>query len=95
MKSYVVAAVLASAASALAFIRVYKRSGTGTFFYFCICSILLFISASAAAIGGLSPASIVYTIPLADISIAAFGVSMAVASGSLAYSFRLAGERFD
>ncbi len=95
MKLYVVAAVLASAAGALAFIRVYKRSGPGTFFYFCLCSILIFISASAAVIGSLSPASIAYMSPLVDISIAAFGISMAVASGWLAYSFRLAGERLD
>lgn len=45
--------------------------------------------------GSLSPGLIAYTRPLVDISLALFGVSMAVASGWLAYTFRLAGERID
>jgi hypothetical protein len=95
MELYIAAAVLTSAAGALAFLQVHKRSRSGTFFYLCICSILVFISASAAAIGGLSPALIAYTSPIIDISIAVFGVSMAVASGWLAYTFKMAGERVD
>ncbi|HEY3422960.1 MAG TPA: hypothetical protein VGK13_07340 [Methanocellaceae archaeon] len=92
---YMLIAVLASAAGALAFLLVHKKSGTGTFFYLCLCSTLVFISTCAAAIGSLSPALIAYAGPLVDISIALFGVSMAAASGWLAYTFKLAGERFD
>ena len=72
MKLYLVAAVLASAAGALAFILVNKSSRSGTFFYLCLCSILLFISASAAAISSLSPVLIAYTSPIIDVSIVIF-----------------------
>ncbi len=95
MELYMVDAVLASAAGALAFLQVHKRSGSGTFFYLYLCSTLVFISASAATIGSLSPALIAYTGPLIDISIAVFGISMAVVSGWLVYTFKLAGERID
>jgi hypothetical protein len=87
--------VLASAAGLIAFIQVHKKSGSGTFFYLCVCSVLIFISAIAATIGSLNPALFAYTRPLVDISIAAFGISMAVASGWLIHTFKLAGERVD
>ena len=45
--------------------------------------------------GSISPGLIAYTSPIVDISLALFGVSMAVASGWLTYTFRLAGERID
>ncbi len=95
MKLYLIAAVLTSATGALAFILVNKSSRSGIFFYLCLCSILLFISASAAAISSFSPVLIAYTSPLIDISIVFFGISLAVASGWLAYSFKLAGEHVD
>ena len=95
MELYLAVAVLASAAGALAFLAVHKKSGANTFFYMCICSILVFISSAAAMIGSLSPELIAYTSPLVDISLALFGVSMAVASGWLTYTFKLAGERID
>lgn len=95
MKLYIATAVLASATGALAFIRVYKRSGSGTLFCLCLCSIFIFIGASAAAISSLSPMLTAYASPLMDVSILFLGVSMAAASGWLAYTFKLAGERFD
>jgi hypothetical protein len=95
MELYMVGAVLASATGALAFLMVHKKSGSGTFFYLLICSIVVFIGSGAAAIGGISPALIIYTSPLVDISLALFGISMAVACGWLVYSLKLAGERFD
>jgi hypothetical protein len=95
MQLYMAAAVLASAAGTLAFIRVHKMSGSRTFFYLCLCSILVFISSSAATIGSLSPVLFAYTSPIVDISIAAFGISLAIASGWLTYTFKLAGERVD
>jgi hypothetical protein len=95
MELYLAVAVLVSAVGAFAFLVVHKKSGANTFFYLCICSILIFIGSGAAAMGSLSPGLIAYTIPLVDISLALFGVSMAVASGWLAYTFRLAGERID
>ena len=95
MELYTAATLLASAVGLLAFLQVHKRSGSGTFFYLCLCSILIFISASAATTGSLSPALFAYMSPLIDISIAAFGIFMAVASGRLIHTFKLAGERVD
>ena len=95
MELYLAAAVLASAVGALAFLQVHKKSGSGTFFYLCLGSALIFISAGAATMGSLSPALFPYTSPLVDVSITAFGISMAVASGWLTYTFKLAGERVD
>jgi len=95
MELYMAVAVFTSAAGALAFLMAHKSSRSGTFFYLCVCSILIFISTSAAATGSLSPALAAYTSPLIDISLAVFGITMAVASGWLVYTFKLAGERID
>lgn len=78
--------VLASAAGALAFRHAYRVSAVGTFLYLYAASLSLLAAACAWAVG-LSAAI--------DIGIAAFGASMAVAAGWLAYTFRLAGEQAD
>lgn len=95
MEFFLAAGVLISVIGAMAFLLVYKKSGSGTFLYLCICSILVLISSGAAMVGSISPALVSYTGPLVDMSLGLFGFSMAVASCWLVYTFKLAGERYD
>jgi hypothetical protein len=86
MEPIAIVIVLSSAVGSLAFRHVYKITQVGTFLYLYAALISLLVAACAYAIS-LSP--------MMDIGIAASGISMAVASGWLAYTFRLAGERVD
>ena len=88
-------AVLLSVAGVLAFRYVKRIAGVGAYRYLYACALSLLIAACSSALAAIKPEISDYAGPLVDISLAAFGILLASASGWLIYTFRRAGDGDD
>ena len=89
------AGIIVPAIGVIAFLLIHRKTRTQAFFYLYLCPVFLFFAACSSLAAMSNGTLNAYADPLADLMIAASGVALAGAAGSLLYAFRLAGEWID